>query len=121
MLEVTTRKYLPFYKGTITFVKAMTTSADTVLATAITLNGIYQHLPKGQHTYFEKISLDSKGGKSYRMKMCHLKGAPEEIMEVSCDYESNSESRSAHEDVQEKRAGKGTAANPHCSALRASH
>lgn len=33
----------------------MTTSDDTVLAATIMLNGIYQHLPKGQHIYFSEV------------------------------------------------------------------
>lgn len=44
-------------------------------------------------------------------------------MEVSRDYESNCHpgSRNTHEDVQEEKAGKVPAANPHRSALRESH
>lgn len=84
MLEVTTRKYLPLYDRTITFVKAMTTSADTVLATTIMLNGSYQHLPKGQHIYFsEALSGLNREEKCYRMKVYQLRGTPEEITEVS--------------------------------------
>lgn len=81
----------------------MTTSDDTVLAATIILNGIYNIFQRGSISTFQKSSPDSRGMKS-ATEVYHLRGTPEEIMEVSCDYENNchSESRNALEDMQEK-------------------
>jgi len=92
----------------------MTTSAATVLATTVMLNGSYQHLPKGHLTYFSEVFLPVESReKCYRMKVYHLRGTPEEITEVSCDYESacHSEPRKAREDMQEEKARTATNQN----------
>lgn len=64
LLEVTPGKYLLLYKRTITFVKAMTTSADTVLTITNMLNGSLLTSSKGAaYLLFRSPLWTLEGGK----------------------------------------------------------